>query len=358
MNADTPETSKPRQNGDLENGDRKRLATPRWIWPFRPIYNFQWILGEVEATRRLITRLVAESGQDETRKTPWLETAKELLNDTEKSAKGRERQRAWISLKAARRACLYGMNKEEILARSIALHNEAEKIDSSWRKMAIQEALNLYGSPLSNTDLTRLFDPELKKDDVELKEIWTKSSRIWRKGPGHRSPGADALSVASQIRDEHFDNIWRKVDRRQNAILTSMFTLAAVTILLVGFWEIWNCLDWFNAAFGKQDISLLIVALFGALGASLSTAYTLVSSDLPNKYTEGAMSLVVTIARPLIGAAAAVAILFIYAGGLLEGVLKPEAFDENIVYALAFTSGFTERLIFSATDKIVKKTKK
>ena len=53
------------------------------------------------------------------------------------------------------------------------------------------------------------------------------------------------------------------------------------------------------------------------------------------------------------GAGAAVAILFIYAGGLLDNVLDDSIIaSRNVLYAIAFVSGFTERLIFAATNKV------
>ena len=70
------------------------------------------------------------------------------------------------------------------------------------------------------------------------------------------------------------------------------------------------------------------------------------------------MTIAVTAIRPLIGAAAAVAILFIYAGGLMEGVLATDVIKPNVIFAVAFTSGFSERLIFSATNKIAGKAGK
>ena len=267
-----------------------RLAAPKWLGLFRKVNNFQWIMGEVEGTRQLIKRLAAQTQQAGS--LPWRETAEELLQATEQSVKSRERQRAWLTLKSAQRACIYGMTEAEIGARAIELHNEAEKIDTPWRVKAIQEILNLGDKAPSNADLKRLFNPDLIADADELQRIWKECAKIWRDGPDCKPIGAAALAVATAINDEHFDNLWRKVERRQNAIVTSMVSLAAVTALIVGFWKFWSCMDLFNVDIISKDgagqesvrqISLLVVALFGALGASLSTAYTLVSADLPNK---------------------------------------------------------------------------
>lgn len=289
-----------------------RTNVPKsYLWPFKKIPNYQRLVGEVETTNEMVTQLSGKFPEYE-----WERAAKSLLAKTEASIRRRDQQRAWITLKAAQRHCLFGMEKPEVKSLSLALEREAVKIESSWRKKAIQRILQ-----------------EVENEDSTL------------------SADKNALFAASSIRDEHFDNFWRNVDRRINTIAASVVFLVVLTFIIVVFWDALHTIKYSMVYLTSVTVSLPMVVLFGALGGALSATQSLVSTPPASKFIDGALNPIINLSRPIIGAASAVAILFFYAGDLLDDVLKIQL-GPNAIYVIAFTSGFSERLIFSATSKI------
>lgn len=190
-------------------------ASPKFLWKFVKSRHYQWLLSEIEVTREIVNQSLDQeaekhsSASDQTKpaiKANWKQAALILLSDATMAVKSNERQRAWQTLKAAKRQCLYGMNDEEILTRAILVHEEAGKIDSEWRKKAIRTALNIEGEFPSNKDLSTLFDPKLANDHAALVKEWEKAAVSWNNGPSRRRTTIEALVDATRIVDEHYDN--------------------------------------------------------------------------------------------------------------------------------------------------------
>jgi hypothetical protein len=94
----------------------------------------------------------------------------------------------------------------------------------------------------------------------------------------------------------------------------------------------------------------LVIGLFGAVGGSISGLYGLkqaysAKSDIP----ERVLNNWITLAKPIVGFAAAVVIAVFIIGGLVQAA--DLTLSNYVIYAMAFISGFSERLIIGAVEE-------
>jgi hypothetical protein len=93
----------------------------------------------------------------------------------------------------------------------------------------------------------------------------------------------------------------------------------------------------------------LNIGLFGAVGGSISGLLGLQQAfSSTNDIPEKVLNKWVTIAKPIIGFAAAVLIAIFIIGGLVQ--VADIAVSNYLIYAMAFVSGFSERLIIGAVE--------
>jgi hypothetical protein len=102
--------------------------------------------------------------------------------------------------------------------------------------------------------------------------------------------------------------------------------------------------------------ALVYVLLFGLLGACMSAILSVIrketQADIPAQLSQGA----VVFARPLFGAAAALALyLFIQSGLFKTGPIHIDETSTATVLGLSFIAGFTERLVVSVVETTVPK---
>ncbi|HLA99530.1 MAG TPA: hypothetical protein VJL34_13845 [Anaerolineales bacterium] len=100
------------------------------------------------------------------------------------------------------------------------------------------------------------------------------------------------------------------------------------------------------------DLSLTIqTVIFGVLGACISGILTLANSSTRQQIPEKLLNSWVTIARPLVGAVSALAIVVFVLIGILEfGDKSP-----GLYLAAAFTAGFSERLLIKTIEGVIGK---
>lgn len=272
-----------------------------------------WLLGEVEITREELDRLL--SSGDTPGADGWYQAGCNLLVKAVEAATAKEGERAWLALKAARREAIRGYSDDGLSSVATALLAEAEKIDVKWRREAI---INTLKTENSSSSLSH-----------------------------------DQVVHAQLLRDDHYDNFWRKVDRRRKAIIASVSGLTLIVLTIIAYLSFLDCSsNWVTlACVEKNGPAIVFMALWGGLGASLSASYTLIKSDLSEKFPEGALSLPVIFSRPFIGAASAIVVMaFIKADIINIGN------NEMTGYVTGFLSGFSERFFFSVVSKEGKKT--
>jgi hypothetical protein len=247
--------------------------------------------------------------------------------------------KGWECLKASARLSIHSLEGKELESEVEALLAEAddEKL-SPWRRKAVKDVL----------------DAEAKTEDLvsQVTDVLRVHAGTSRATPGlDSSSGADeatgALSVATLIRDEGLDNVYWKESlvREQRAVLLMVLTLTVIAIVIlvsVGL------LDFSDDPTKTDGAFIAGIALFGVLGASLSAIQTLAERPRQARIPEHIASRGITLARPFLGAAAALGLYVILLAGLFNIELGPN--DGPTALALSFAAGFSERLIVRATE--------
>ena len=90
--------------------------------------------------------------------------------------------------------------------------------------------------------------------------------------------------------------------------------------------------------------------MFGALGGTISGIHSIKNSYLAGAdIPEGVLNTWLTLARPVIGLAAALAITVFVLGGLVN--IGEITVGIYLIFAVAFASGFSEKIIIGAVGK-------
>jgi hypothetical protein len=230
-------------------------------------------------------------------KETWAVVTLELLRRSEEElAKGR-RDEAWHCFMAAQRMELAALSPEEReYRRTLLLEESSDKLEG-WRSRGIQKLLR---------DAT---------------------------------PSAAALMAAQHLRDEHFENEFRKM-----AHLWESFT--AITLVMLGLLGLIAGFNIWQPSVAPKEVSVAHLMLFGALGGAVSALRPL-GSRRRQRLPEVLNLTFINLMRPVLGTAGALAVhLFVAAGG--GRVLDAALIQGHAALALAFASGFSERLLLSA----------
>ena len=89
------------------------------------------------------------------------------------------------------------------------------------------------------------------------------------------------------------------------------------------------------------------VALFGAIGATVSAIMSFGTAAPDARIPERTANALVTFARPFVGAGSALLVVYAFQSGLIA---PPEVVWVPFVWLLAFAAGFSERLVMRAVD--------
>src|SRR3990172_1371924 len=198
-------------------------------------------------------------------------------------------------------------------AKAVCVYTEANKKLDGWRKDTVNSLLS------QNNQL---------KTRIELSD----------------------LLQSEEILHEHHSNIYRrlKIVRRQFWWLAMMAIIALVgwVVFLIFQHQLWQ------DKIQVYDLSLTIqTVIFGVLGACISGILTLANSSTRQQIPEKLLNSWVTIARPLVGAVSALAIVVFVLIGILEfGDKSP-----GLYLAAAFTAGFSERLLIKTIEGVIGK---
>ena len=151
---------------------------------------------------------------------------------------------------------------------------------------------------------------------------------------------------ARAVRDEQFETDYFKIMlRRRHLFLLFILLLAGIAGSLI--LSISGVLP---APFDNTGV-MVGVALFGVLGAALSVARGLLSTDLSAKIPAQQIGSFVIWMRPAIGAAAAL-ISFVLLNAKVFSVMDWDPKNPNIIFTVAIIAGFSERFIVGAIERI------
>jgi hypothetical protein len=252
----------------------------------------------------------------------WEPAATALLKKVEERLKEHDLDGAWHNLQEAMRKEIPGLHDPELVNREQILWCEAaDKVQPGWRKNAIDQLM------------------KESEDDRKNK----------------RNPEGRALRLqdAQELLDGYYQNQYHKnsllLGHLRNLFFIALIALLALLALFAS-----RCPDpqpW--PEWGWK--TLLVIFLFGVLGASFSATRTVTDASGKSRIPELAAGFSITIARTLLGAIPALAA---YAA-LKSGVLNVG--DENrksmpFALAIAFAAGFSERLVLNVLKSIDDKT--
>lgn len=248
------------------------------------------------------------------RDSKWHDAVQTSLDQAHSHHQRGEIDAAWRCFNAAARLELDKAGTAELRSRAQALRREAAsgKLASSWRSDAIGELLD-----------TKEIDDKL---------------------PAHIDAVRWRVSEATRLRDEDADNRYYGVAlvRGQRTLLLLVLVGCIAIILALA-----AAVDWKGDLDDPSVGFVALVAGFGALGACLSAIRSLGHASAGTRIPEHVASSLMTVARPTLGAAAALGVYVIAASGLLNISLEDEQAHLTIL-ALGFAAGFSERFVLSA----------
>jgi hypothetical protein len=253
----------------------------------------------------------------------WAIQANKLFKDSEDFLKENKIDEAWKSFHATKRMVIYDMNDDERMARAKSLFRETEKLND-WRKESI---INLLGK---------------RGDGVTV------------------SPGIETLIHAMEIKDEAYDNQFYL-----NRLSHNLFwLLSGLLFLVIGGIVLYFALiiNQMGSNYAR-DLSLtgyiVGVLLFGLLGALTSAIVSTRQLSNSPRISELGSSQVITMSKIFIGAGFSVFIFLLLKSSVAEHI---DLFSFSIstpldYFAIAFASGFTERLAQKSIELLIGKEK-
>jgi len=278
------------------------------------------LAGELDSYEPQLERRINETGSQQA---DWAVQAKNLVAKARQLLDRFKIDEAWKVFHTAKRLEFYGMKDDERVAIARTLLEEATKLNE-WREDAI---LSLLGK-----DKSAITAP----------------------------PSPETLVMAAELKDEHYNNQYYK-NRLSRTIFRLLFTLLFFAIAGI---IIYACV--LSGKYGKdyetqltQPGYLIGVLLFGFLGAITSAILFTRYMSKSSRITEIGSSQVITISKIFVGAAFSVFIFMLLRSSIAESV-KIFAFsikDPLDYFAIAFVSGFSERLAQKAIEAIVGKDK-
>jgi hypothetical protein len=222
-------------------------------------------------------------------------------------------QRGWVNVHLARRTAL--ANSKDIPKANhvaISLRHELGKI-TGWRSKAISDLICDKDGRLRSID----------SDEVILR-----------------------LANAVWLRDDYANNSYFKILLRRRHLLTLFLLLVLAILGCLFIWPVDFLPKHLHGIRGR-----LLIVLSGILGASISVAQNLLSTDISAKIPAQQIGSFLTWMRPAIGAASALIAVALFEAG------KTMLFDASLVQnpgailAIAFAAGFSERFITQAIER-------
>jgi len=245
-----------------------------------------------------------------------------LLKKTSEALKANEVELGWESFNAAQRmetqiyhamahsiSSLHDFGKDQFEGRALNVFTEAQRKLSGWRKEVV-------------------------------------SGLLEKKGTLKKNPNLSEVIQAQHVLSEYFSNGYRRLNILSSQIkyLEIMAILAVLTWIPMLIFKPY--LDTESGSVFSPFLTLSTL-LFGILGACISGIFRLEKRSTQQKIPEQLESMVYMIARPLVGAVSALAVVIF----VLAGILDIGSQTPGLYLAAAFIAGFSERLLELGTGK-------
>jgi hypothetical protein len=287
----------------------------------------------------------SDPAKEEPSKVPC--AAEELLGQAEAAAQKwrADLDRGYACFLAAQRVDILCFDESRVRAAARSLLEEAngDKI-KGWRKQAIVCLVKDLADEAPSTE----------SHDGQCTATQEKKSP---KTPPERYSAAEGrirLQEATLLRDEDSQNTYRKLATLKWHLLVLSGVLSITLLGLFPMVILFPLSDRFLMPFTWQ--ALVYVVLFGLLGACTSAVLSVsrkgTRAAIPTQLIQGA----VVLARPLFGAATALALyLFVQSGLFTAAAVSINAHSTAAVLGLSFIAGFSERLVVSAVESATPK---
>lgn len=278
------------------------------------------LAGELSCYKPQIEKRIIDSSAANEQ---WAIQTKELVKDSEKLLKENKIDEAWKSFHAAKRMVVFDMNDDERMANAKSLFRETEKLNE-WRRDAIISLLGKRTEGVTGT------------------------------------PAVETLIHAMELKDEAYDNQFylNRLSHNLFWLLSGLlfFVIAGIVLYFVMITHQLGS----NYA---RDLSLtgyvVGVLLFGLLGALTSAIVSTRQLSKSPRISELGSSQVITMSKIFIGAGFSVFIFLLLKSSVAEHI---NLFNFRIsnpldYFAIAFASGFTERLAQKSIELLIGKEK-
>lgn len=258
----------------------------------------------------LVARLQEEEGETDA---SWVDYSQILLDKAQQALDDNNPDLGWQCFQAAQRMELHYLYQLEpnlgFRARAQSILNEARDKLSSWRKKTIEDLL---------TDGPKL------KDKLDVTVVY----------------------FASQILAERHSNVYHRLK-----IVKRQFWILAIVACLSTIVWVFLAPQLVDGQTNIGDLEFAVsVAMLGTTGACTSGILTLANSSIQTQIPKKLLESWVTLARPLVGAIAALTIHLFLLSGLLDfGEVKT-----GLILSVAFAAGFSERLLIRAVETVAK----
>jgi len=161
---------------------------------------------------------------------------------------------------------------------------------------------------------------------------------------------ASRLAQAQYLLDQHFSNVYFKIDVVAVCVAGMVWTFCAIVpaVLALAWWLPQTAPDLVIRS-GSQTAAVL---LLGAVGAALS--YALSTLGFAGRIPGQLNSVQQFVVRPLLGAVSAFAVVAVLQSGLLP-ITTPEGAH---VYAYAVAAGFSDQILTRVMNVVEKSASK
>lgn len=255
---------------------------------------------------------IKNNGQEDS---AWAKEATKLVEEAEGFLNLYKIDEAWKCFHTAQRQEIYGTSANERIEMSKVLISESSKLNN-WRMNAIKEMLG---------------DPEDKHFSI---------------------PSAATLAQATKIKDEHYNNIYYQ-NRLTRSLYKMLFLLLAIVIGLLMWFS--NCYIIGSCKLPDHKVMIQGIILFGLLGAITSSILFTRSQSNQSSITEISTNTFIVLSKIAVGVGFTIFIYFLLRSTFLDAIdLFTFSLTTDIdYYAIAFLSGFTERLAQKAMGIIL-----
>ena len=291
----------------------------RWVNFFRPV-SLKRLTNALDSANADLDAVIEQAGISVAVPVAgWDQRSKQLIVLAKQASDDGDAELGWRRLKSADRCMLYGLNSEQLKIEAspiLAEANDEEKGLSKWRRASIQGLLADEGGKLK----------------------------------GNLS--AQNLVRAKRIIDEHHDNVYQKME----ILKWRLLMLSLISVIAVVAWVLYPPFPPFpssRAILETRSAALLWsgIMLSGVLGAIFSGfSYSVSANQKGTRIPAELATSTLTFARLSMAVIASLAISIL----LVSGILDIPQLHYEMMLAVAFVSGFSDRLLLRGVQSLSK----